>query len=95
VVHLDSLKDKRLHAPFDELRLGAGQPWPIAQIIPIRATNTDIACRCRRALLPARRPLAEIFFQRKIGFRAELCAPGPINGKRLRIFAQETWRFGY
>ncbi len=73
MVHLDSLKDTRLCAPFDELRLGAGQHWPTAHIIPIRATNkTSLADVAGRYCLCAGRSLKYFFSERTAS--AQSCA---------------------
>jgi len=70
VINSNSLRDLRLNAPYMSQRLGAGQHWPPALKIPIRATqrehrdpvfSDDIVCT---ALLGgARLAAAELFFQ--------------------------------
>jgi len=59
VVFWYSLKDVRSTAPHMSRGSRAGQNWPTALNILIRATQPDIAFRCCWAYLPVRKPAAE------------------------------------
>jgi len=73
VVFFYSLKDMRPTAPQMSCGSGAGHTRPTAQIVPIRATQPDIALRCCWAFLPVRPSAAEIF-SAQCRYRIELCA---------------------
>lgn len=86
MVFLNSLKDTRPTAPKMSYSSGAGQLWPTAHMVPIRATQPDIAFRCCWAHLPVRISAAEIFFSSEpipyIAVRQ--------HGEQSRFYAQET-----
>ena len=86
MVFLESLKDTRPTAPNMSCGSWAGQIWPIAQNVLIRATQPDIALRCCGALVYARIWAAgEI--RRDALIRKLKCA-GMVSSRHF--FAQET-----
>ena len=81
-----SLKDVRSTAPKMSCGSRAGQSWPTALTIPIRATQPDIAFRCCWALLPVRKSAADIFWQKLDTVDRSALA----RGEQSRFYAQET-----
>jgi hypothetical protein len=62
VVFYNSLKDVRSIAPHMSQGSRAGQTWPTALNIPIRAIQTDIVFRCFCAPMAVLPPIAENLF---------------------------------